>query len=141
MTRYAYDTDAKRSGRVARTPQEESEYEYASDHEGAGGEQESHLETGVLYQPLVSEPPSDEGTTGVVPLCEDTTHAGCTQNTGGVGHRVGRRLVRALNHDYPERGLSGCAKGLIAYGALGVATDFTDPLKAIAACIIGEALG
>jgi hypothetical protein len=100
MTRYAYDTDAKRSGRVARTPQEESEYEYASDHEGAGGEQESHLETGVLYQPLESAAPSNEATTGVVPLCEqNTSSTGCTRDAGGVGHSVGRKLERSLSHD------------------------------------------
>jgi hypothetical protein len=125
--------------------EEEGEYgwEYISKHQDSeGGKQEAHLEAGVLYQPLESAAPSNEATTGVVPLCEqNTSSTGCTRDAGGVGHAHGKRLVRALNHDYPERGLSGCGKGLIAYGALGVATDFADPPKAIAACIIGEALG
>jgi hypothetical protein len=77
----------------------------------------------------------------VVPLCEqNTASTGCTRVAGGIGHAHGKRLVRALNHDYPERGLSGCAKGLVAYGALGTVTDITDLAKAIAACAIGEVL-
>ncbi len=101
---YIYDSNIKRSCPTPCARQEESEYEYVSDHQGGqGGKQEAHLEPAVLYQPLTSEAPSNEGTTGVVPLCEqNTTRTGCTRDAGGVGHRVGKKLWKALTHD--ERG-------------------------------------
>jgi hypothetical protein len=82
--------------------EEEGGEEYAAYHRGpeSGGKAEAQIEPGVLYQPLVSEePPSDEATTGVVPLCKDATSAGCAQDAGGVGHRVGKKLQRALTKD------------------------------------------
>jgi hypothetical protein len=81
--------------------QEEGGYEYISNHQDAeSGKQEAHLETGVLYQPLESAAPSNEATTGVVPLCEqNTSSTGCTRDAGGVGHSVGRKLERSLSHD------------------------------------------
>jgi hypothetical protein len=85
--------------------EEEGGYEYASDQQGGEhGKPETRLEPAVLYQPLTSEAPSNEGTTGVVPLCEQNTTAGtgCTRDAGGVGHRVGKKLWKALTHD--ERG-------------------------------------
>jgi RHS repeat-associated protein len=86
--------------------EEEGEYEYISNHSGSGKE-EARMEAAVLYQPLVSEPPADEATTGAVPLCERNTVTGadsaCFRNAGGVGdRRGGRRLWKALTKD--ERG-------------------------------------
>jgi hypothetical protein len=57
----------------------------------------------VLYQQLSTE--GIEGTADtpdVVPLCETTTTTECAHNVGGVGHRVGKKLWKALTHD--ERG-------------------------------------
>jgi hypothetical protein len=82
--------------------EEEGGYDWASYNKDGEHSKEARLEPAVLYQPLVSEALSDEATTGAVPLCEDTTSAGCTRDVGGVGHRVGRKLNRALTHD--ERG-------------------------------------
>jgi hypothetical protein len=89
---------------VSSGEEEEGSYEYISDHQGAENSgEDARVEPAVLYQPLVSEPPSNEGTTGVVPLCEqNATGTGCTRDAGGVGHRVGRKLNRALTRD--ERG-------------------------------------
>jgi hypothetical protein len=121
--------------------EEEGEYEYTANHQEGSGKAESHIEPAILVQPLVSEPSLDEGTTGVVPLCERNATGVCARDAGGVGHAHGKRLVKALNHDYPEKGLSGCAKALIGYGVLGTATDLLSPGKALAACAIGEVLG
>jgi RHS repeat-associated protein len=88
--------------------EEEGEWEYISNHHGGTeGHEEPRLESGVLYQPLLSEQPSNEATTGVVPLCEqNTTGTGsnCSRDAGGVGHSHGKKLVRALEHDGSNQG-------------------------------------
>jgi RHS repeat-associated protein len=125
--------------------EEEGEYEYAADHQGGTpGREEAHVESAILVQPLAREDQGGEGEqggSGTVPLCEGGALGVCSRDEGGIGHSHGKKLMRALNHDYPERGISGCTKGLIAYGALGTVTDFLDPPKALAACAIGEVLG
>jgi RHS repeat-associated protein len=125
--------------------EEEGEYEYASDHHGStGSNEEAHVEPAILVQPLVSQTHVGEGEqaeVGAVPLCEGGATGACSRDAGGIGHSHGKKLMRALNHDYPEKGISGCTKGLIAYGALGTVTDILDPPKALAACAIGEVLG
>jgi hypothetical protein len=97
------------ASRLRRVPaEEEGEYEYISNQHERSSKEAAHLEPAVLYQSLLSEPTSDEATTGVVPLCEGnttTTSANdtCSRDAGGVGdRRGGRRLWKALTKD--ERG-------------------------------------
>lgn len=73
---YAYDSDTKHLGCVARWGQEEGwEYEYSAYHHPAKpGSGEGHIESAVLYQPLGSgDETAGEGITllgSAIPLCK-----------------------------------------------------------------------
>jgi RHS repeat-associated protein len=88
--------------------EEEGEYEYISDHHsGTQGSEEAHVEPAILVQPLMSEAQAGEdghAEPGTVPLCESGATSSCSQDTGGVGHSHGEKLVRALEHDGSNQG-------------------------------------
>jgi hypothetical protein len=99
---YAYDSNPKRSRRTTCDPQEEGEYEWASDqHSGAGGEEEARLEPAVLIQPLGGEEAGGEGATLLgytVPLCKAGSEGPCARDAKGgpggfAGARPGKRDV------------------------------------------------
>lgn len=60
-------------------PQEEGGYEEAAYHPGANGQEEAHLEEGLLVQPLeagAGEAEGKPGARGVVRLCKDVAQGG-----------------------------------------------------------------
>ena len=92
--RYRYDEGVGCATLALSGPQEEGGYEYASYHQGSErGEEEPHLETGVLYQSLDQEGGTAFG--GVVSLCSASVHEFCADQAGFVhGVRVrGFRLA------------------------------------------------
>jgi hypothetical protein len=72
--------------------EEEGSYEYITTHQGSEmGQQEGHLEFGVLYQPLGQEGGTAFG--GVVPLCSTSVHEFCADQAG-LAHGVRVRGFR-----------------------------------------------
>jgi hypothetical protein len=60
--------------------QEEGEYEYVSYRGAESGNEEDHVETGVLYQSLNGEAISKAGTAGsTTPLCEAVAEGPCAR--------------------------------------------------------------
>jgi hypothetical protein len=79
---YRYDDDLRCAGRALRGPQEEGEYEYAADHHnGENGQEQAHIESAVLYQPLISE--ADEGAGVEAEHCGRQPEDGCTKDVLG----------------------------------------------------------
>jgi RHS repeat-associated protein len=60
--------------------EEEGEYEYASYKPGESGQDEHHLESGVLYQPLGGEAASNGTTSSTIPLCEAIASGPCARS-------------------------------------------------------------
>jgi hypothetical protein len=137
---------------MLRGPQEEGEYEYASYHQHAeSGNEEHHLESGVLYQPLGAEAASNGTTSSTVPLCEAVANGPCARSvpndknknddskcneTGQdcSGHRGGgRRGGGSIN---PTRICEGAGFGLAVAVVVKVATG---PAGAVATVACGVA--
>jgi hypothetical protein len=92
--------------------EEESEYEYASYHHGGeNGNQEAHLESGVLYQPLETEPSEAEAKTAssLVRLCEGELEKQARPSRGGacaeyahwysgIEHWAKKHIIRPIGH-------------------------------------------
>jgi hypothetical protein len=91
------------ASRLRRVPaEEEGGYENISNHNNGSSEEEHHVEPAVLYQPLVSELPPDEATTGTVPLCERNTitSAGndCSRDRRRARGSTGRTAALESSH-------------------------------------------
>jgi RHS repeat-associated protein len=76
--------------------EEEGEYEVAAYHPGARGQQEAHLEEGLLVQPLggAGEGEADHATAGLARQCQGELHS----NTG-VSHGACARYVDLCHHN------------------------------------------
>jgi hypothetical protein len=124
-----------------RAYQEEGGYEEAAYHPGAKGQEEAHLESGVLYQPLPETAAGGgEGRSGnrsAVPLCERSdasSDRSCARdamiNRGGVRGscgcdvwvhggkiRIGRGRDYWLGAAEVTAGSVGAAAGALSFGA------------------------
>jgi hypothetical protein len=103
--RCIYDDNLGCVGFALCGPQEEGEYEYASDHRATAGREEGHTEAAVLVQPLTNE---GEGTTTMpgspVPLCKPGQTTACAR----FAYRNGSHRSRPYNNG--ERASSRCAQ-------------------------------
>ena len=115
MTRYAYDTDAERSGRITRTPQEEGEYEWASYNKDGEHSKEARLEPAVFYQPLgeavASQGEAGAGEKSPPPLCRPGSAGPCALDTGGSGRCIGHSHYCKRHVHGPQHGENEAACG------------------------------
>lgn len=143
---YVYDSDTRCSGLTPHMFQEEGGYEYAADHQGTeNGKQESHLETGVLYQPLPETTSGSEagsGNNSVVPLCEpgsSSSDRSCARdamiNRGGITGSCGCEIRLHDGRLYGRSGHRNILLGAVEVtaGSAGAALSGF----AFAACVVG----
>jgi hypothetical protein len=167
MTRYAYDTGAKHSSRVTRTPQEEeeSEYEYASyqqrtlEHEASFGpgvasavadSGEGHIEDAVARPPFEGQ---EEGHRELVPpseRCGTGTEGERGLALGSSGYREDirqecRKRAPGYYRNRPRSGrgpggpIAGCivGGGVGAAIALGTSAGLATEAGAYGGCVVG----
>jgi hypothetical protein len=113
---------------VLREPQEESGYEEAAYHPGTGGQEEGHIEEGLLYQLLgeAGEDQTQPHAGGAVPLCThdlQTAPAPCARyafSLGGALNWIKKHAGKILHSGLKVVIGAGLYAGGVAAGAVAV---------------------